>query len=118
MKRASRMKTSAAPTRDALRSRGCPNPDYMIVRKSRARVIGEQTRAEQEDYAAKLRRAEHKMHGRIEEVKRRKAAGLDYRGAAAEARAARHAWLELKGGLDVRQVSADQGSAVNPLIAV
>lgn len=115
MKRASRMRRSAAPEANALRSRGCPNPDNAPVRSRPVAVL----RAEREVKAYKRQEyeARMRMHKAQDLVRELKGAGKPYADEAKASREARHAWLSLTGGTVRKTVDVDQGASSNPVKA-
>jgi hypothetical protein len=112
-----------------LRAHGTPDPGRAIVRTRRARDTYRPLRAPKavrpadcspREHAEHVRQAEHNMDVLRAAVQEARACGDELaRAAYAErARQARAILLELTGGIERRVVEVDQGSAVNPMIAV
>jgi beta-phosphoglucomutase-like phosphatase (HAD superfamily) len=90
----------------------------MIVRRP-ARETSKQREARAvENHKQAVQAAKDYMHAAQDRVRELKLAGEPYVAAAERARAARHRYLQLTGGTERREIAVDQGSAVNPLIAV
>lgn len=101
------------PEQNALRSRGCPNPDYALV-TSRSRKSfsspGARRKAPVRDkgipLGKRLAAAAGEMRDAQNAVADLKAAGLPYQDAARAARLARSRWIEVRGGLETHAVEA------------
>lgn len=122
LKRAARsFSGSMAPRSNALASRGTPNPDFAIVRTrstSTAKPRRVKPKVEVIDFDAKLSQCMVAMLAAQAEVKLAKSEGRPYANLAATARKCRAEYLTLTGGVERRSIDVDQGSTVNPLIAV
>lgn len=116
----------------ALRSRSCPNPDSAVVYRRRPNSFYRE-RAREREMAAVLRQdstpAQHVEHLRIaqhnHEVLVAQARAARERGDEPErqrlvalARERRAELIALGGGTERRTIDVDQGSAVNPMVAV
>lgn len=113
----------------AERSRGCPDPERAVIytRRRRTRPSERTTRPAQaavdctpREHARKRELLEHNFAALSAQVQAARAAGDEERRAAlaARARALRAELLKLTGGVERREVEVDQGSAVNPMVAV
>jgi hypothetical protein len=88
-------RTGAAPEHNALRSRGCPNPDRAIGRPKSRKVLREEVA--QKARVDRLGAAQATMLRAQKRVRELKASGQPYERAAAEARLARARYLALDG---------------------
>lgn len=111
---------------NALRSRGCPNPNRAAVYEDRpvppAPARSRSSAASPQSPRAHARKVE-RAHARMSEaqavVRDRKTRGLEYSDAVAQARTARAAWLALTGGAPERKtVVVATASDTNPVKAV
>lgn len=89
-------------------------PVHESRRAARERIVG---RIESRSTAAKLDRARAEMYAAQDLVKLLKSQGKPYRAEADLARRARHAWLQLNGGVESRQVEVSTGAESNPVKA-
>lgn len=124
MKRARLLQGSKPPEHNALRSRGCPDPDHALVaRRERApqrrrQVSPSATPAIPMAFAVEnLRR---QWESAVSEVRRLKVAGEDYSSSAHKARTLRYQLVAMDPSLELesRAISVDTGSDVNPVKAV
>lgn len=100
---------SRAPEQNALRCRGIPSPEYdrrpyRAPRWSRTATRRAPVIERGEPLGKRLASAAGEMRASADRVAELKAAGADYRAAAMRARTARHAWLELQGGISTHAV--------------
>lgn len=107
----------------AERARGCPDPESAVIyrKRRRARPVQNAPREVAQTPAAHKRHveiAEHNMIVAQAAVQRARADGKPTAELAAHARELRAKWLDITGGLERREVEVDQGSAVNPMVAV
>lgn len=113
----------------AERARGCPDPDRATVytrrrrtsrAKSEAPVYGRATDTTPAQHARNVAMLERNMAAIANAVRIARECGNEAQRAAmaTRARELRAEWLKLTGGLERRVIEVDQGSAVNPMVAV
>lgn len=122
-KQAARMRLSAPPEHNALRSRGCPNPDRALVRRRRevpAPRKANITRTAEMPIGFRVESIRREWQAAVAQTRKLKAAGENYATAAARARELRAQLVRLDPDLAVsgREIEVSQGSASNKVKAV
>jgi hypothetical protein len=124
-KHAHKMRGSTPPQHNALRSRGCPDPDRAVVTRKRGKASPRKARkstptAPVLPVGLRVENARRQWEAATAEVRRLKAAGADYSAAVAQARDMRALMLKLDPdmALKPRTVELAQASDANPVKAV
>lgn len=118
-----RQREGAEPERNALRSRGCPNPDRALVRRTKVTAAPRAHKTPTVPalpIALRVENVRRHWQNAVSETRRLKAAGQDFTDAALKARTLRYELVALDPdlGIERRTIAVSQGSDVNPVKAV